>query len=314
MLIGFHGGYLQHKQVWIPLYEYMKEHGYNVTLDFRQALSDGCVLSSSGVFKGSKTMYFQHGITQGEGFPPESFGVLVPGPFWLANFSKLHPLPKGRIRMVGWPKSDLLFHPDRDRVKSEVETKLNLPYEKTVLLATGIHDSLSRDEWYTHSTGLPKHKGFVNHVKGLIETTARLKVNLVIKPHSLEAHEFKRPHVRWIKTTENPDITKLFLISDVVVAGHTSVPTEAMVADIPIVMYETGHFLAGFPFSDREYPALKGSWNVMENNIKRSLEQPNEFQQLRKKWVEKNIFKPDGNASKRAAEAIMELLQVPSQK
>ena len=292
-LLGFYGKHLQHKQSWIPIYEYMKKQGYNVTLDLSKSTY---VLSSSEYVKGLKNISFQHGLLRGEGFLPASFGVLAPGPYWLSKFIDLNVMPKNRIKMVGWPKSDLLFSPEKEKIKAQIENKLNLPYDQTVLVATSIHD-----------------QGILQYLKNLIDTTRRLKLNVLFRPHELSVKfplndTFKQAHARWIESGEIPDITKLFLVSDVVVACHTSVATEAMVADLPVISYNRSYVLADFSFSRDEFPALNGSWDMIEKHIKRSLEQPSEFKELRAKWIRKQIFKPDGNATKRSVDAILELI------
>ena len=314
--LGFYGKHLQHRQVWIPVYEYMKKHGYNVTLDLSKS---GYVLSSSEYVKGSKNISFQHGLLRGEGFLPESFGVLAPGPYWLRCFTssngpfKDYGMPKNRVKMVGWPKSDLLFSPEKEKVKAQIENKLNLPYDQTVLVAMSISDCLNIDEWYTYSTR-KRHKGILQHVKNLIDLTRRLELNVLFRPHELSDRfmlndAFKQAHVRWIESGEIPDVTKLFLVSDIVVACHTSIATEAMVADLPVISYDPGYVLADFSFSRDEFPALNGSWGMIEEHIKRSLEQPDEFKELREKWIQKQIFKADGNATKRSVDAILELIR-----
>lgn len=286
----------------LPVYNYMKKHGYPV---------DGGSITIESTFGGRKNgIYIPHGVSRENTdstrkIAAGSFGVLVPGPIgyeacetspYTDRMGGVYSDTPGleKIKMVGWPKSDLLFSPERDKAKREVEDLLKLPYEKTILLAV------------------------CQDVDELTKITARLKMNLVIKPH-IGAQQQKRytvtkaPHIRWMDPSTWDDITRLFLISDLCIVNMSgSVATEFMVTEKPVLSNGRGWAgrlrVSGFDFSKEDYPSLLGGWKKFEENIKRCIDNPDELKTQREKWLNRMIYKPDGHASERAAKAIMELV------
>lgn len=302
---------LQHMSAIIPIYKYMKKHGYDVCMPPKIYWSESRRITVESTGGGRPLIiYVPHGPARENvdytcKTAPKCFGVLVPGPIGYEACKKTPYIDRmgnewkeapnlRRVKMVGWPKSDLLFSPEKAKVKQEVEDLLKLPYEKTVLLAD------------------------YREINSLTKITARLKVNLVIKPHigSQEQKRYsltKAPHVRWINPSAWDNITRLFLISDVcIVNDWTSVGTEFMVTGKPVLSNGRGYpnklALSGFFFKEEEYPVLTGFMEKMEENIKRSLDNPDELKALRERWLKRIIYKPDGHASERAAKAIMELV------
>lgn len=292
----------------LPIYDYMKRHGYDVSMPPKIFWGKKGAINVDSTFGGPNSIFVPHGpgrenVDYTRRAAPNCFGVLVPGPIGYEACEKIPYIDQlgneckeapdiRRVKMVGWPKSDLLFSPEREKVKQDVKDLLKLPYEKTVLLAD------HRDVDY------------------LTKITERLKVNLVIKPHTgAQYSPTKASHIRWINPFTWDDITRLFLISDLCIVGlFTSVGTEFMVTGKPVLTNERRFKpdgpkqLSKFLFTEEEYPVLTGGLKKTEENIKRSLDNPAELKALRERWLKKIIYKPNGHTSERAAKAIMELV------
>lgn len=331
--VYFLQGHNLNEAVCRPIYDYAKGKEHDV-----QWGKEYPAISSHTMDR--NTIYIPHGISRENLFDTRKktaetnpVGLLLPGPYWKENFNidptspyartKLHiaphqltefslylkkKYPENKMKVVGWPKSDLLFSPKRRReMKEKWENILKLPYDKTLL--------------YTHSP----------FIEDFVKITENLGVNLIHRPHPLAIRAWppfegaveeqhirfrdaektyrKFKHVNWI-SPELADITELFPISDVAVTNPgSSVATEFIITGKPVISFTNKSMVSGFTFEDENnLPAITCGLKGLNEAIDRCLENPNEFQSQREAWLEKMIYKPDGNASERAWKAIMELV------
>lgn len=285
----------------------------------------------------SKCIYCPHGIgdenapwwIQNEEYEHPA-GILIPGPKWMDLYLAQRPDKEAHFKMVGYPKSDLLFSPEKDAIKKELETKLDLPFDKTILFS-GFY-------FYTKEMLTLAHA-----MVTMLRVAAEKEYNLIIKPHIStliaydtlnhvpqpldgyttakdmfdtntilgppydrlkEYYDNISDRVRWINPFI-PDITPLYLVSDLCVSGEgSSTLTEFMLLDRPIV----GIMEAPEKTERITKGCTLATTQDLPETINHIFDNPNELQKYRKKRIEECVYKPDGHASERAAKAIIELM------
>jgi len=314
MRIGFDVlDFPQWSSVLKPIYEELKRRGIDVVEKGRADFYVFCRGIPSQVI--NQSIYIPHGISPAElnsakkdtNLGTRTLGQLLPGPLWLNEFRKTYPQRARAQKLVGWPKSDLLFSPKKERIKKEVREQFNLKYEKTVLwadsiLALPIHQQIH------------KYPEILKVWKELLKLKGKLDVNLLIKPHIGAGgpppkifdlpQEMRVEGVTWVDPRIYGDIMKLFLVTDVLVTiGFSSVPYEFLLTDKPIVFWESrlGTEL------EKEV-GVKVQPDHIIKGVEEVLSGHDNYRKARKKWREKLIYKPDGHASERAVDAIMELI------
>jgi len=305
---------LEHRSVYRAIYNYAKEKGYDVSW----GVGGKFTVSSDSVSR--TTILMPHGVSVENFFAirreskRDPFGYLLPGPYWKQYFNHSSPpqvpsrwidglkripaYPEGKLKVVGWPKSDLLFSTRRKQVKERWLDELSLPYNKTVLCGHPLYG--------------------LGGCKGLAEITKSLEVNLIYKLHwtadvqwlhkrRKECEGFK--HVNWVDPTKLEDITELFLVSDLLISdSSSSIETEFMVTGKPVISIPN-EMVSGFFVEEDKSPAVCCTEDGIKEAIIHCIEKPDELKKQQEAWLEKMIYKPDGNASKRAWEAIMELIK-----
>ena len=157
-------------------------------------------------------------------------------------------------------------------------------------------------------------------------------MNLVIKPHFWGGgfdvkKEWKFPSVRWINPHIYPNVMIPFFFSDMLICDyHSSVSTEFMITGKPVVIqhdmtYESYYKHIGCyeftgenaDFPEEDYPAMDLKvWDEWEEYnlkvIEQCLKGKDGLSNLRKKHVERIVYKPDGHTAERAVEAIRDLM------
>ena len=151
----------------------------------------------------------------------------------------------------------------------------------------------------------------------LEDTADKQDVNIIIKPHqffkvwgpgfnhnrydNLKKKLQNKTHIHILSPEE--DIMPLYHISDVLISGRcSSIITEFMTLDKPTIQVVSDNVSEQIFFD----VGLRCDTKNLAESIKRSLENPNEFSEERKKWVRKNVYNPEGTIE-RAIEAIKNL-------
>ena len=80
---------------------------------------------------------------------------------------------------------------------------------------------------------------------------------------------------------------------------------EFIIFDRPIILLANDWLRENFPDI-----GIKTDIEGLEQAIKKSIEQPQEYQKQRLEWLEKTVHKPDGHSSKRVLETILEKAQL----
>lgn len=285
-----------------PIYDEMKKQGVPVQIGGPVDEEDCYIYCRGGFKRPERSTYVPHGISGAELSRTleimkghELISFLLPGPLWLQRFEK--DLPAGNYEMVGWPKSDELFSENVDSIKEGMTQRFNLEDRKTVLFSgSGVH--LPIDYW------MKREKTTFNAWESLRELTKRCDVNILIKPHDggspyVVPESYKAPRMIWTNPKVHGNIMPFFFVADVLVSdGFSSVPYEFLLMDKPIIFSKDA--------------TLAKEVGIVSTNVGRDVEKAldgvDAFKNKRKEWLQKLIYKPDGHASERAVDAILEMV------
>jgi len=252
-------------------------------------------------------------------FLPHGIGYEFPKPFHLRyktlllsglndiNLFAKKPFRRDQLKLIGYPKSDILFSPDKDLIIEKTKNRfcLDLPYKKTILYAPS----------FNFFSSSPLDSSFDKSIFSIITMAQKLEMNLIIKTHPqihinsnkeiyFKAQQLSKKikNVFWIdKDVE--DITPLYLFSDVLVSDASSVLNEFMLTDKPSIQ------LTNIPSKKLLYEGTtKSSLENLPNTIIKVIENPPEYLYEQRKQIRRRVFKPDGHASERAVEIIKKLI------
>lgn len=101
------------------------------------------------------------------------------------------------------------------------------------------------------------------------------------------------------KVIASPD-PKYLAATDILIGDMSDTNYEFILFDRPIILLANKWLKENFPDI-----GIKTDLEGLEKAIERSLKQPEEFQEQRRYWLEKTMYKPDGNSAKRALDTIL---------
>jgi CDP-glycerol glycerophosphotransferase (TagB/SpsB family) len=93
---------------------------------------------------------------------------------------------------------------------------------------------------------------------------------------------------------------KYLAASDIMIGDMSDINYEYLVLNRPLILLANEWVM-------KEYPdiGIKCSLKTLDDAIKRSIDHPDEFADIRKEWLEKTHYKADGHSSKRILEIII---------
>jgi len=230
----------------------------------------------------------------------------IPGLEAYERYQKKGLLKKGTGVMIGYPKMDRVFRGEISKEKILEELKLNNK-NKTVLYAPTWVDKAFNSSWKKF------HKIFLSNIPDEINLLVKLHPNLY-RYRKNEVEKFKNKLV-WRENTRIfdllPDIIPLMAASDLLIGDVSSVTREYLTFKRPFVflsnrpkwmwkkqkktLWECGEVVTK---PERLWPA-----------VKRALNKPEQYRKQIEKHFDVTFYKPDGNASFRAAEIIRGLIR-----
>jgi CDP-glycerol glycerophosphotransferase len=132
----------------------------------------------------------------------------------------------GQILETGYPRNDLLSSPERERLRSEVRTRLGIEDGRTaVLYAPTWRDGASSVE------PLPMD------IPALADAFARDHILLVRLHRGTPTDEDILRHPFIVNVTQYPDIRDLYLAADVLVTDYSSVMFDFAITGKPMIFY-----------------------------------------------------------------------------
>jgi hypothetical protein len=200
---------------------------------------------------------------------------------------------------IGYPKLDQAFDGTYTKESlSEIKADLGLdPQKKTIIFTS---------TW--NVAGLSALSRWVYHVHTLTD-----KYNILLTAHSWTEQKYvdELKNIPGAFYLDEFDVTKYLLIADVFVGDYNSMIGEFCALDKPIITFRV-------PDSDRSIPAVKeliasisiqiDEFDEIERAIEQCLANPGELSPARKKANELMHYRLDGQAGKRAADIIKEVV------
>ena len=250
---------LSHKLPILPIYEILKQQGYDVIwgkwqpwgVPFEETDKNKAIqyyvtgdvgIPGDNTGPVTKTFFHTHGLHRMEmGYVSKvTRGYLAPGELWYSitdENAKFREVKHGvgdlsKIPVTGWAKLDTLFKTTKEQ--TIVDYGLNLPYDKTVLYAPA-------GNWdYATSFNIS-----IEHILNLF---SRLPYNLIIK-NGLYSESFEKwgwyrdvavpPNINKILGaplgSANIDITPLYNVADIMITDGSSVAWEFIGTDNPVI-------------------------------------------------------------------------------
>jgi len=230
-------------------------------------------------------------------WPCKFKGVFTVG---LATDEKVrgHPLCDPHdVRMVGWPKGDILFSPRKKEIAEQLRESLDFPYEKTVLFTCAPVGHL-RWEMSILNEIIPYAKG---------------RFNIIIKERAINYPNLfsDKKHIWYVELTE--DVTPYYLVTDLLLSVHpaSSTVTEICQVNKPSISID---FLGEewprkYRFMYLGEPDVLCRLRELNSNITRLLKDSEQYDDKRREKLEHFIHKPNGHATERAVHEIKEWIK-----
>ena len=243
--------------------------------------------------------FSEHGIAVvKEGFRPlyhtKADYMMQSGPIWHERAMYRSPKYRGNLA-VGYPKSDELFNnvSKSAMIREEIIKELSLdPKEPIIVFAPTWYDP---DGYNPGSTIL------------LDEIESMGFKNIITCFHDFDLIGKEKTGSRYIKT---PNKNRYLLAADLMIGDFSSIVIEFAVLNRPIVQVNPSNKLDHFYiWREKDYGlfqigdiAKKGG---IKQAVQKALDDPKEYEFLRKYWVERSFYNP-GRAAKAAADKMEE--------
>ena len=214
---------------------------------------------------------------------------------------------EGEIIETGYPRNDVLNSPDRDRVRAEVRSRLQIPDGQTAILyAPTWRDDLT-DSSGVWRFSLPMDAGAMAKQLGA-DFTFMVRMHRAVKSADADlSHDFAR------NVTLYPDIADLYLAADVLVTDYSSVMFDFAITGKPMLFFthdlETYRDeLRGFyfDFEDEAPGPLLATTEGLIDALKNLDATGDEYSARYSAFQDKFCCLDDGSASKRVIAAVLD--------
>ena len=173
--------------------------------------------------------------------------VVSPGAFATPILAEAFPFGS-EVLETGLPRTDLLFHPDRDRIAGEVKRRLGVEGKHVVLYAPTYRDQLDYRpprrpgqlrNLPTYSSDSPRHGGY--RLGPMLDPTTMASAlgddwAVLYRKHRRVADALA-PNRFVLDVSAFPDTTELLLAADVLVTDYSSVVFDFVSTERPIVFF-----------------------------------------------------------------------------
>jgi len=242
--------------------------------------------------------------------------ILLPGQYHKDQFIKKFNLQKNdeRFKIIGWPRIDELIKGNYDRNKIMLKYNLD-PEKKTVMYAPtwgwGFGNTAMFARWFDREL-----KVFEDLCKNISDNNLNFITRLHCYTYASSNNKFieiaKKYNVSWPTTlTSNyqEDPNEFLWITDILISDLSGIITEFMVLNRPIIYIDPAEEITPWEVFDmpknfRAGYVVKKPEELFEA-IKDAIQLPYRHLNERKNILDKIFYKLDGNASDRAAEAVL---------
>jgi CDP-glycerol glycerophosphotransferase (TagB/SpsB family) len=232
------------------------------------------------------------------------------------DLRRYHGIAPDRVRVTGWPQTDLFAHRRSRRDYEELLRRYRLDPRRPVVLVAGNTPS-----------NAPYEGAFVDRLLEWWSSSAAGRVQLVFRPHPRDrlwrdrfgsAEGREGVVVQQASYTDLDDLATLLQHVDVVVCNAGTILLDALVGDRPAVcvLYDEGappgESWAAKNVVGKHYEELAasgafasaGRFEEVVDGIERALEHPGELAAERRRAVEQVVGTVDGHAASRVVDAL----------
>ncbi|WP_168221242.1 bifunctional glycosyltransferase family 2 protein/CDP-glycerol:glycerophosphate glycerophosphotransferase [Actinomadura sp. WMMA1423] len=235
---------------------------------------------------------------------PEWSHLLSPNPFSTEIFRRAFAF-KGEMLEVGYPRNDLLHSPEAGAVAARVRARLGIPEGKRVVLYA---PTWRDDQYYSRGRYRFDMRIDLERARAALGDDHVLLVRLhtnVVDGVREDEHGFVRD------VSAYPDITELYLISDVMISDYSSVMFDYANTGRPMLFftYDLADYrdrLRGFYFdfeTEAPGPLLETSDDLIEA-VRGAEEATAEYRGRYKEFVTRFCPLDDGHAASRAVDRV----------
>ena len=231
--------------------------------------------------------------------------LIAANPFSTETFRRCFKFDNEMLE-VGYPRNDLMFHPNKDQITLDLKKKLGIPLDKkTILYAPTWRD----DEFY----GAGQYKFTLKLDLQKMKEALSDEYVVLLRTHHYIADNLDVTGVEdfAINLSKYDDITEIYLVSDICITDYSSVFFDYANLKRPVLFYtydieKYRDILRGFYIDiNKEVPGplLYTTEEVVEaiQNIDSISEQ---YKERYEEFYERFCSVDDGNASKRAVERV----------
>lgn len=287
-----------HAQSIKPIYNWMVQHGKDVLFQIsKRPPKEGNVVTSSAHIAWAngkplnRLLYLNHSLDRHElagdyALARQFKAVIFPGVWWQ---KRMKNPPTNRV--VGWPKSDILFHANIQKLRKEIA----LPEGKTIFYAAS----------YTYQN---KKLAFeeVRTLKILAKVAQTFGFNVIVKLHpgirdeyfNLLTATLKKLPTMYVLPRYSGNSMEMFSLADVFVSETSGMLTEFLATDkSSIQIFETA-----------KHKAPGGVFHVKVGHIGNILRRLHPHPQAAT-WKKLLMDTVDGKASERASNFVEEVFR-----
>ena len=209
--------------------------------------------------------------------------------------------PSDSVVVTGSSRYDILNHADKIYDKNKIFKELGLDQNKKMVL------------WTTQTHGLPLGENMQN-ILAIYNTVRSLKdVQLVIKLHPGEDQRAtlykKDKSFTPVIVGKKADTYALLYACDLMITRHSTTASEAVALNKPVIILN----LSGEsdPVEYVKEGVALGVYDEkdLKATVEKLLQDDSELAKNRKKYIEKHLYKIDGNATERVVNLIEEMIK-----
>ncbi|MGK5549995.1 bifunctional glycosyltransferase/CDP-glycerol:glycerophosphate glycerophosphotransferase [Actinomadura kijaniata] len=238
---------------------------------------------------------------------PEWTHLLSPNPFSTEIFRRAFSF-KGELIETGYPRNDVLYHPDADAIAAGVRARLGIPAGKRIVLYA---PTWRDDQYYS--------RGRYRHDMRLDLDRARAELGddhvLLVRLHSNVVDGVPEDESGFVRDVSlYPDIAELYLVADVMITDYSSVMFDYANTRRPMLFftYDLADYrdrLRGFYFDfEAEAPGpLVESSDALIEAIRDADVTARDYKDRYDAFVERFCPLDDGKAASRVVDRVFRL-------
>jgi len=308
-MIVFHYIHKQHLSTLLPIYNALKDHTpckiyYGTRL---KHISEWAITSYVFLIKENthqRYIWHHHGIYPFKGDLPSLYHnkaeyLLVASSWFKERFIK-KGIKEEKIKVIGYPKLDVLIN-NYDKLRELTISRFN-NLDNPIVLYT--------PSWL--GTRIEADKTEIL----LKKLSKELQFSLIIKRHETSNVRLNTKDAIYLDSKEN--IVPYYTIADILITDISSTAFEFAHLDRPIIQVKDNikSILPKHVLIENEEYLSEGLTDIgircyrteLKEAIRRSIDNPEEYSDNRKKWVNR-INIPDGKSTERAISEIMKIVE-----